>query len=318
MPRVPQAGINLLQPFQRGNGRRGGIDNHLVAQRLVLRHRNIIRAGNHQQRRLRHPGAERRQIGPLPHAPGHHHIHPQLPQRVAPPDGIIHIPLHGGKGIGAPDDEKIGVAARLQGVAHLFQKLVNGDDVLQPGVVGRPLGEHLVLNMNAADARPLKGADGVHGVDGVAIAGAGIAQHGQAHRFGDPLGHLHLLGEGHQRLGNRQVGAAHIAAHINGVKAQRLHQPRGHRVVSAGRHDSLAGNQPAFQVGTQRHFKQTSRPGAGSCQRTAANCRQRIGGQPAADWRIVGADSRTAGSGLADSRQRIGRGNPAGLLPIIT
>ena len=123
--------------------------------------------------------------------------------------------------------------------------------------------------MNAADAGALKSADGVHGMDGVAIAGAGVAEDGQVDRFGNALGDLHLLGKGHQRLGNGEMRTAHIAAHIDGVKAQRLHQPGGHRVVSTGGDDGFASGQPRFQVGLQGHFTNTS-GGAGFTARPVA------------------------------------------------
>ena len=85
-----------------------------------------------------------------------------------------------------------------------------GMDVLQTGVVRRALGKHLVLDVDAADAGPLEGAHGVHGVNRVAIAGAGVADDGQGDRLGDALGNVNLLGQRHQRLGDGQMGAAHI------------------------------------------------------------------------------------------------------------
>ena len=138
-------------------------------------------------------------------------------------------------------------------VAYLLEKLVHGDDVLQPGVVGGPLGEELVLDVDAGHARLLEGAHRVHGVHRLTVARVGVNDDRQRHRPHHPLGHRELLGHGHQRLGHRQVRAGDVAAAVDGVEAQRLHQPRRNGVVGSGGDNLLPGVDSGSEVSSYRH-----------------------------------------------------------------
>ena len=110
------------------------------------------------------------------------------------------------------------------------------------------MGKNLVLDVYTGHASRLERTHGVHGVYRLAVPGVSVADYRQGHRLHHPLGHRKLLGHGHQRLAHGQMGPGNIAAAIYGLEAQRLHQPRRDRVVSAGGNDLLPRLKPGSEV----------------------------------------------------------------------
>jgi hypothetical protein len=68
----------------------------------------------------------------LPHPSGHDHIYSQVPQGIASADSLVHVPFHRRESVGAANNQ--------------------GNDMLQPGVVGSPLGEDLVFDVDARNS----------------------------------------------------------------------------------------------------------------------------------------------------------------------
>ena len=74
-------------------------------------------------------------------------------------------------GVRPRQDHQVRVPPGFQGVLHIDQELVQANDVLQPTVIGGPLGKHLILDVQGGHARPLELLHRSHGVDGVAVTG---------------------------------------------------------------------------------------------------------------------------------------------------
>ena len=97
---------------------------------------------------------------------------------------------------------------------YLLHHLLGGDDILafeEPAF----LGEDLIFDVDGGNARLLVLPDGAPYVDGIAIAGVGVAHHGHGHRIHDiasVLHHLRLGEEAHigEALLSRSPGAGHI------------------------------------------------------------------------------------------------------------
>ena len=121
--------------------------------------------------------------------------------------------------------------------------------MFQAGVVGGPLGVDLVFDVDAGQPGALEGADGVHGVDRVAVTGPGVGDDGEIHGPDNAGGDLHLFGHGHQRLGHRKMGAGHVSAAIDGVEAQGLNKAGGHGVVGPRSHDGFTGLDSCLEIG---------------------------------------------------------------------
>ena len=85
----------------------------------------------------------------------------------------------------------------MEGVIDFLQEVVHRNYVFQAGVVGRPFGKELIFDVDAGDAGGLETADGVHGVNRLAVAGVGVANHRQRDGAGHFFGHGKLLGHRH-------------------------------------------------------------------------------------------------------------------------
>ena len=81
------------------------------------------------------------------------------------------------------------------------------------------LGEDLVFDVDAGNAGGLVLADGTLNVEGVAVAGIGVANDGNVHGVGDILGVGNHFGHGKEAdIGETALGGGARAGHIDGVE----------------------------------------------------------------------------------------------------
>ena len=131
-------------------------------------------------------------------------------------DGVL--PTGDGIGVAAGDDHEIGVGTRVQCGLYLLHRFFLGDDLLA-GEEAAFLGEHLVFDVDARDAGRFVFADGALDVQGVAVAGVGVADHGDVHRSGDIFGVGDHLSHGQQsHVGKPPLGGGAGAGHVNGLE----------------------------------------------------------------------------------------------------
>ena len=76
-------------------------------------------------------------------------------------------------GVGAGDDDEVGIGPVLGGRADLVAELLGGDHLLARDVPAL-LGRHLVLDVEPGHARLLVFPHRAHDVEGVAVAGVGV------------------------------------------------------------------------------------------------------------------------------------------------
>src|SRR5712691_3526378 len=121
-------------------------------------------------------GPTPREVIARPHTPGHHGIDAEFFERQIAPHEFVTAALDRTEGVGTPDDQEIRVTARFQGVGQALHKVLHGDDVLQPPVVGGTLGIDLVLDVDAGDPRDLKLPHTAHDVQRIPVPGASVRQ----------------------------------------------------------------------------------------------------------------------------------------------
>ena len=135
-------------------------------------------------------------------------------------DGVL--PASDRVGVAAGNDHEIGVGAGVQGGLDLLHRFFLGDDLF-PGEEAAFLGEHLVFYVHPRHSCGLVFADGALHVQGIAVAGVGVADHGDVHCSGDVLGVGHHLSHGQQaNVGETALGGGPGPGHVNGLESHRL------------------------------------------------------------------------------------------------
>jgi hypothetical protein len=126
----------------------------------------------------------------------------------------------------------------------LLDHLAGGDELLALEVPA-PLRGELVLEVQSGHAGGLVRADGARDVDRIAVAVVGVGDERDADRVGQAARLVDHLGEGQQPdVGlSQKRGRRAEARHVHGVEARLLDQPRGERVVRAGRDHGLESGQ---------------------------------------------------------------------------
>jgi len=138
-------------------------------------------------------------------------------------------------GIGAGDDEGVGIAPRGGGRPQLGRHNV-GVDHLLAGHVAAALGRALVLDEDRRHAHRLVARDRARDVLGVAIAVVAVDQHrqlGRRHDVADAGAHLAETDQPEIRQPVTRADQRKAADRIGG-KARALDQPRRERVMRAG------------------------------------------------------------------------------------
>jgi hypothetical protein len=149
-----------------------------------------------------------------------------------------------GAGIGACDDQKFGRAAGLGRGADFFDHLRSGHYAFAFHVAAA-LRRHLVFNVDCGDARALVIGHGADHVQGIAVAGIRVGNHGQFHSLHDARGIVHHFGLGQQarvRPPQKRRRRAE-AGHIHGGESGFFYEARGERVVSARSQNGLRAGQ---------------------------------------------------------------------------
>jgi hypothetical protein len=141
-------------------------------------------------------------------------------------------------GAGDQDEVGIGLVPRLCRRAVLAHGLVDRDDP-PAGHVPAALGDDLVLDMDAGDARAHVFPDRADHVDRIAVAVVGVRDDGYGDGARDVAGvQVHLGHRGEARVGHpeeRQRRA--IARHVHRGKSHLGEDARGQRVIAAGHHE---------------------------------------------------------------------------------
>ena len=190
---------------------RAAANHHLVAQlvhrpgvcQVAVVHSRQIRqvAGVAADVLLRLDAVHKHQVGPG------RDVGPAARHRILPPvDGI---------GVAAGDDDKIGVAAGVQGGADFLHVFRDGNHLLA-GKKAALLGKQLVLQMDGRHAGRLVFPHRALHIQRVAVARVGIADDGNVHRIGDIFGVGNHLGHREQpHIGEAPLGRSAGAGHIN-------------------------------------------------------------------------------------------------------
>jgi hypothetical protein len=154
------------------------------------------------------------------------------------------------RGVGAGDQEEVGVAAGGDGGPDLADHLVDADHGLAAHVPAL-LGHHLVLQVDPRDAGLLIALHGPHHVDRVTGARVGVGDHRDADGRDDPAGVVDHLRTGQQpHVGpadQRRRGAE--ARHVDDAEPGLLDEPGREGVVGPRRDDRSRTGQQLAQPG---------------------------------------------------------------------
>ena len=149
-----------------------------------------------------------------------HEIHAGVGVGAAAADGLVERATDGAEGVGARDDDEVGVqaVARVDGRAILPDRLLEAHDHLA-GDVAAALGEHLVLDVDAGHAAAHVLLHRPDGRERVAVAVVGVGDDGDLDGAGDQG-----ADSGHFRLGQEaHVGPAVGQGHRVAGQVDRLH-----------------------------------------------------------------------------------------------
>ena len=189
-------------------------------------------------------------------------------KRVRGPDAVdSFVETCYGLGVGAGDDKEVAVAAGGHGGADALKVLAALDDALV-GHMAAALGPDLVFQKTASGAGVDELLDGAVGVEGIAVAGVGIYEHGDldaladAARLGDDLG----LGQ-QAEVGFAEGGGGDgVARHEAHRTAGALGDAGGEGVEQAGEGEGAVVVEDALD---SSHAVKVGSPGKMSTLRTA-------------------------------------------------
>jgi len=137
--------------------------------------------------------------------------------------------------IGARDDQEIRIPAGIQGRAEFLHHLFAGDHFF-PVVMAAPLGGHLIFKVQGSDPSGLEGPDGAPHINGIAVPGIGIADHGDRHGLNDAPQPIHHLRESEEAdVGITRAPGDTSARGVNRAESRRLHNLGGKRIESSRR-----------------------------------------------------------------------------------
>ncbi len=139
-----------------------------------------------------------------------------------------------GAGVGAGDDDEVGIAAGLHCRADFGDEFVVRDDVLAIQMTAT-FGRHLVFDVNGCHAPGFKFTHRARHIEFVAIAGVCIGNQRHANGAGHHRRTVHHLAQGQQTKIRKTKGRRDTSAgHIDRGKASLLYQPRANGVIRAG------------------------------------------------------------------------------------
>ena len=141
----------------------------------------------------------------------------------------------GDESFGAGDDDEVEALLRLLGGADFAAELVNAFELaLDRSVEAAALGEDVVFDGDAGEARLFRFAHQAHDVDGVAEAVVAVGDDGERGGVVDFRGHRQVLGHGEDGgVGQGARGVDFKAARPDAVKARLFDELRGQAVVRA-------------------------------------------------------------------------------------
>ena len=161
------------------------------------------------------------------------------------------VQTQGGTGIGASDDEEVGVGASFHRHADFVDHVLRGHDTAAQHMATF-LGKFLVFQLNRTSACGFVATHRVHHIQQAAVAGVTITNH---RRLGDAgeLRHTvhHVCVGGQTRIRHAQIrrhGA--VAGHVEGLKAHLIGHLGRHHFEHTRGHDQLTLAQSLFQQGT--------------------------------------------------------------------
>ena len=140
---------------------------------------------------------------------------------------------HGDR-IGARDDQRVAVGARVERRAQLLLVQLGRDHVLALHVTAA-LREDLILELDAGDAGALELVHGADHLRDLAVARVGVGDHGERDGRAEAAGVLDHLGRARDaEVGQPEGGGGgRIAAAVERLEAGALEQPAGERVEGA-------------------------------------------------------------------------------------
>jgi len=167
----------------------------------------------------------------------------------------------GRNGVGARDDQKIALAAGVDGGFDLLHHLGGRDHVFAREMAAAP-GKDLVLDLQGIGARALEQANGAHHVHGIAEAGVGI-DHERAREYLADRRHVRCelahryqadVGDAEKRVGDAGAGD------IGGRKALIGDDARRQRIGDARQQQRRAGNEHVAKLTARRAARHRSVP----------------------------------------------------------
>ena len=151
-----------------------------------------------------------------------------------------------GDRVGARDDQRVGIRARVERGAQLLLVQLGRDHVLALHVPAA-LREDLILELDAGDAGALELVHGADHLRDLAVARVGVGDHGDRDRRAEPPRVVDHLGRARDAEVGQPEGRSRggVPAAVDRLEAGALEQPAGERVERAGHDQDLAARRVA-------------------------------------------------------------------------